>query len=400
MGSSPSSPVADASEKFWVPPGVLERKRAQSLVPAISRQGSDEDAVSSGAATPASIAPLRELSFSFSNEKVPSQTAVNEALPSTPPSGFVPKRRASMHDAIDFTKIDTRLYDKKHLVRQASVKSIEEEQLGWLHFTLDLNPETNILTVHLLQATSLVPRDFSGTADPYVRVSLLPDHRSATAQSRTHRRTVNPVFDEEFIFELKRSSMDRAMLQIQVYDYDQFSRDECIGCVKLPLGAVDLSEKVDLWKGIQPFEKEKDPNRDIGDVMFSLSYLPSAERLTVVVVKARNLRHPESGKDSLDPYVKVSVLAGSKKTKKKKTATCHSTSCPVWNEALVFSLAKEHLHAVSLELSVLHDNKLGNDERLGKVRLSGDSAAGGEERAHWQDLVRQRTASARWHKLT
>lgn len=42
MGSSPSSPVADASEKFWVPPGVLERKRAQSLVPTLSRQGSDD----------------------------------------------------------------------------------------------------------------------------------------------------------------------------------------------------------------------------------------------------------------------------------------------------------------------------------------------------------------------
>jgi hypothetical protein len=33
MGSSPSSPTRDVSEKFWVPPAVLERKRAQSLVP-------------------------------------------------------------------------------------------------------------------------------------------------------------------------------------------------------------------------------------------------------------------------------------------------------------------------------------------------------------------------------
>jgi len=29
--------------------------------------------------------------------------------------------------------------------------------------------------------------------------------------------------------------------------------------------------------------------------MFSLSYLPSAERLTVVVVEARNLRSPTAG---------------------------------------------------------------------------------------------------------
>ena len=45
MGSSPSSPVApanDASERFWVPQGVLARKRAQSLVPTLSKQESEE----------------------------------------------------------------------------------------------------------------------------------------------------------------------------------------------------------------------------------------------------------------------------------------------------------------------------------------------------------------------
>ena len=29
---------------------------------------------------------------------------------------------------------------------------------------------------------------------------------------------------------------------------------------------------------------------ELGDIMFSLSYLPSAERLTVVILKARSLR--------------------------------------------------------------------------------------------------------------
>lgn len=303
-----------------------------------------------------------------------------------------------MHDAIDFTKIDARLYEKK-LVRQASVKSIEEENLGSLRFALQHNPETNILTVQLLSANNLVPRDFSGTADPYVKVTLLPDQRSSSAQSRTQRQTVNPTFDEEFIFELKEAHQDRAVLELLVFDYDQFSRDECIGFVRVPLRLLDLGNKLELWKHIQPYQKDKDRDRDIGDLMFSLSYLPSAERLTVGVVKARNLRHPESSKESLDAFVKVCVMWGStKKTKKKKTETCHGTNCPVWNEALVFNVAKEHLENISLEVSVFSDNTLGNDERLGKVRLASDSY--GEEKAHWQDLVREKSASARWHKLT
>jgi Ca2+-dependent lipid-binding protein len=75
-----------------------------------------------------------------------------------------------------------------------------------------------------------------------------------------------------------------------------------------------------------------------------------------------------------DPYVKACVLVGgSKKAKKKKTATVHNSNCPVWNEALVFSVSRDQLEAISLELCVFHDNMLGNDERLGKVRLASDS---------------------------
>ena len=42
MGSTPSSPNRDVSEKFWVPPAVLERKRAQSLVPTLTNRDSDD----------------------------------------------------------------------------------------------------------------------------------------------------------------------------------------------------------------------------------------------------------------------------------------------------------------------------------------------------------------------
>lgn len=42
MGSSPSSPSRDVSEKFWVPPAVLERKRAQSLVPTVPHHDSED----------------------------------------------------------------------------------------------------------------------------------------------------------------------------------------------------------------------------------------------------------------------------------------------------------------------------------------------------------------------
>ena len=36
---------------------------------------------------------------------------------------------------------------------------------------------------------------------------------------------------------------------------------------------------------------------EYGDIMFSLSYLPTAERLTIVIVKARNLKWADSSRD-------------------------------------------------------------------------------------------------------
>jgi hypothetical protein len=44
-----------------------------------------------------------------------------------------------------------------------------------------------------------------------------------------------------------------------------------------------------------------------GEIMFSLSYLPTAERLTVVIVKARNLKFPQD-RESGESFVKVSTM--------------------------------------------------------------------------------------------
>ena len=43
LGSSTSSPIIEGSdEKFWVPPAVMDRKRAQSLIPTVPHNDSEE----------------------------------------------------------------------------------------------------------------------------------------------------------------------------------------------------------------------------------------------------------------------------------------------------------------------------------------------------------------------
>lgn len=127
-------------------------------------------------------------------------------------------------------------------------------------------------------------------------------------QTRIHKRTLNPgkavcmltylnlffnllftVFDEDFVFEVRPATIGRRTLEILLYDFDAYSRHVCIGGLKIALAHVDLSDKVELVKSLGPCS-EQDAKIELGDIMVSLSFLPSAERLTCVVIKARNLR--------------------------------------------------------------------------------------------------------------
>lgn len=68
-----------------------------------------------------------------------------------------------------------------------------EDLRGTLHFAMLYDAIAGILTVKLIEAQDLQPRDFSGTADPYAKVRLLPDASKINMwQTRIHKRTLNP----------------------------------------------------------------------------------------------------------------------------------------------------------------------------------------------------------------
>lgn len=57
----------------------------------------------------------------------------------------------------------------------------------------------------ILEAHDLPIKDFLGSSDPYVKVHLLPD-RKRKCQTKVHRKNLNPIFNETFIFRLVSSS--------------------------------------------------------------------------------------------------------------------------------------------------------------------------------------------------
>lgn len=65
----------------------------------------------------------------------------------------------------------------------------------------------------------------------------------------------------------------------------------------MALEGLSVAGGVEVWGEIS---RQKRPPEELQELMLSLSYLPSAERLTVVVLKARNLLTPgHESKDTL-----------------------------------------------------------------------------------------------------
>lgn len=167
-----------------------------------------------------------------------------------------------------------------------------------------------------------------------------------------------PVFDEDFVFEERPSVIGRRTIEILLYDFDSYSRHFCIGGTQIDLGKLDLTHKIDLWQFLGACA-EQDAKIELGDIMVSMSYLPSAERLTVVLIKARNLKVVDMSRNSSDPYVKLSLIQNGKKIKKRKSGVYRNTICPVFNEALTFDISKDTLKTCTIEFLVLHDSLLG-----------------------------------------
>lgn len=66
---------------------------------------------------------------------------------------------------------------------------------------LEYDFNNNSLNVTVIQAEELPALDMGGTSDPYVKVYLLPDKKKKF-ETKVHRKTLNPVFNESFTFKV------------------------------------------------------------------------------------------------------------------------------------------------------------------------------------------------------
>uniref|UniRef100_A0A6J0UGC3 Synaptotagmin n=1 Tax=Pogona vitticeps TaxID=103695 RepID=A0A6J0UGC3_9SAUR len=270
----------------------------------------------------------------------------------------------------------------------------EEEKLGKIQYSLDYDFQNNQLLVGIIQAAELPALDMGGTSDPYVKVFLLPDKKKKY-ETKVHRKTLNPVFNEQFTFKVPYSELGGKTLVMAVYDFDRFSKHDIIGEYKVPMNTVDFGHVTEEWRDLQSAEKEE--QEKLGDICFSLRYVPTAGKLTVVILEAKNLKKMDVGGLS-DPYVKIHLMQNGKRLKKKKTTIKKNTLNPYYNESFSFEVPFEQIQKVQVVVTVLDYDKIGKNDAIGKVFVGYNST--GAELRHWSDmLANPRRPIAQWHTL-
>ncbi|XP_037387917.1 synaptotagmin-6 isoform X1 [Pygocentrus nattereri] len=310
-------------------------------------------------------------------------------------SDFLDVEDHSTCTAASLGRIQPELYKQSLQETEESSKNGAAKTCGKINFSLKYDYEGELLLVTILKAMDLPAKDLCGSSDPYVKIYLLPD-RKCKFQTRVHRKTLNPIFDETFQFPVPYEQLTGRKLHLSVFDFDRFSRHDMIGEVILEnlFEMSDLSRETSIWRDIQYATSE---SVDLGEIMFSLCYLPTAGRLTLTVIRCRNLKAMDITGYS-DPYVKVSLICDGKRLKKKKTTIKKNTLNPTYNEAIIFDIPPENMEQVSLHISVMDYDLVGHNEVIGVNRVG--SHAEGLGRDHWNEMLAYpRKPIAHWHPL-
>jgi hypothetical protein len=231
-GSSLLAPQQDGEES---------RRPSSSIPPVVSEQGKKIEFILPMTLCTAddeydNVQPLDDRRYSLPLEipldvdaRRPSTSSLHKNMP----------RRASFDAfSIQAKEVDKDLYDS------GDEFSHSPRGLGKICFSLSYSTRLNSLTVGIKKAIHLPAKNIKETADPLVKVKLLPDKKPKYV-TKIHRSTLNPEFEEYFVFPIRDGPMEEKVLKLTICDHDRFSRPVTIGYASFPLSELKKEEIAD-----------------------------------------------------------------------------------------------------------------------------------------------------------
>ncbi|GFQ92585.1 synaptotagmin-1 [Trichonephila clavata] len=281
------------------------------------------------------------------------------------------------------------------------------------------------LIVVLKEAQDLIPRSYGGTCDPYLILQLVRDKgrkrwskSSCTTlyefRTSSKKKTQHPIFKETFIMEVNKADVKDGALKIAAFDDEKYANDSELGEITIPLKELSFGRNGEENNTTRDF---LEPRKEYGEILFGLSYLPTAERLTFNLTKAHNLKVTAENLENFAPFIRVLLMHNGKLLKKKKTSSRQGTTSPVFNETLTFDVPPAQLDHVMFLVVASHrdpqDQSLSSPDsptsppnssgarksrHIGKVVIG--SSVKGMALNHWKAMKQSpRKQVTQWHIL-
>lgn len=270
-----------------------------------------------------------------------------------------------------------------------------------LQFWVDLNKEDDLLIIGLVQAKGILCKSNVQTAFVYPVIQLYKEGISLDEREiEKQKKTFDPQWNEEVLFSLDGHPVETLSFCIRLIELDSFSNSHLIGQVEVSLEEVDSTEpsgkSQPKWYDIAG-ESKKPAHQYVGELLVSLNYFPTTQRLTIVILKARNLK-VDSTSGLWGPTVKVILILNKTRLGKKRTAMQKKTLNPVYNEAFTFKVTSEALSKVTFKVLVVNKHSHGADKTVGHVLLGQQETGSGF--SHWNHMLASlRKPVAMWHHI-
>jgi len=309
-----------------------------------------------------------------------------------------------------------------------------------------VGPDTTAkLVIGVESCTDLPGRDYGAHCDPWVSITVNRDRRSLRRRppspitqfrTKTIRHAHNPFYSQTFVTDIQKVEMKDISVVFAVMDQDR----HC-GAVEIGRAGITLKEAKQTVDDPVKFSSHcplLHTKRDCGEILFGLSYLPTAQRLSFSLVKINNIKVEKNNEEPINPYLRILMFNQSGRlVKKKKTTIQFNTKDPVFNETLNFEVSPHQLDSSrflitlcsrrpELDMMVMEDialqdssdqdnsayffegDKNGNrrdsqgkpkDSCLGKIAI-GKSVTGEKEREHYRSVMETpRQVFSMWHTL-
>ncbi|XP_060533212.1 rabphilin-3A [Cylas formicarius] len=117
---------------------------------------------------------------------------------------------------------------------------------GQILLSLCYSTKKRALLVTVLRCANLLPMDNNGFSDPFVKLQLKPDPYNRKHKTSIKWKNLNPVFNEEFVFETRPTELYMQSLYITVFDKDYGKSNDYLGGLILG-GSGSKGQRLKHW---------------------------------------------------------------------------------------------------------------------------------------------------------